>query len=126
MLLVKRFLPIILALWMTGSASLSKAVDRLQRIPTKEYVALIQQLSEEPGFFDSDNLVSNESSYLQISGPLEKLATKGGVYLGVGPEQNFTYIAKTRPRLAILVDIRRQNQLFHLLFKFLFERSRNR
>jgi hypothetical protein len=126
MLLLKRFLLIVVVLWIAGSAELSKAADRLERIGTKEYVALIQQLSEEPGFFDSDNLVSNESSYLQISGSLEKLATKGGVYLGVGPEQNFTYIAKTRPRLAILLDIRRQNQLYHLLFKSLFERSRNR
>jgi len=127
MLLLKRFFLIVVVLWIAGSAELSKAADnRLARIGTKEYVALIQQLSEEPGFFDSDNLVSNESSYLQISGPLEKLATKGGIYLGVGPEQNFTYIAKTRPRLAILVDIRRQNQLYHLLFKSLFERSRNR
>ena len=126
MLLLKRFFLIVVVLWIVGSAELSKATRRLERLSAKEYVALIQQLSEEPGFFDSDNLVSNESSYLQISGPLEKLATKGGVYLGVGPEQNFTYIAKTRPRLAILLDIRRQNQLYHLLFKSLFERSRNR
>lgn len=126
MLLLKRFSLIFIVLWITGSAGLSKADDRLERISAKEYIALIQRLSEDPGVFDSDNLVSNESSYLQVSGLLEKLAGKGGVYLGVGPEQNFTYIAKTRPRLAILLDIRRQNQLYHLLFKSLFERSRNR
>ena len=126
MLLLKRFSLIVIVLWTTGSAGLSKAADRLERISTKEYVALIQRLSEDPGSFDSDNLVSNESSYLQVCGMLETLAVKGGVYLGVGPEQNFTYIAKTRPRLAILLDIRRQNQLYHLLFKALFERSRNR
>ena len=126
MLLLKRFFLIVIALCIAGSAALSKAADQLERISTKEYVALIQRLSEVPGVFDSDNLVSNESSYLQVSGLLEKLAGKGGVYLGVGPEQNFTYIAKTRPRLAILLDIRRQNQLYHLLFKSLFERSRNR
>ena len=123
---LKRFSLIVIVLWILGSAGLSKAADRLQRFTAKEYVSLIQRLSEDPGFFDSDNLVSNESSYLQISGLLERLAPKGGVYLGVGPEQNFTYIAKTRPRLAILLDIRRQNQLYHLLFKSLFERSRNR
>jgi hypothetical protein len=126
MLLLKRYFLIVIAVWTIGSAGLSKAAGRLERLSAKEYVALIQRLSEEPGFFDSDNLVSNESSYLQISGSLEKLAAKGGAYLGVGPEQNFTYIAKTRPRLAILIDIRRQNQLYHLLFKSLFERSRNR
>jgi len=126
MLLLKRFSLIVIVLWITGSAGLSRAADRLERISTKEYGALMQRLSEDPGVFDSDNLVSNESSYLQVCGLLEKLAAKGGVYLGVGPEQNFTYIAKTRPRLAILLDIRRQNQLYHLLFKSLFERSGNR
>jgi hypothetical protein len=124
--LVKRLPLIIVVLWIAGSAGFSKVTDRLERLSTKEYVALIQRLSEDPGFFDSDNLISNESSYLQISGLLERRATKGGIYIGVGPEQNFTYIAKTRPRLAILVDIRRQNQLYHLLFKALFDRSRNR
>jgi hypothetical protein len=126
MFLLKQLYLIVVVLWITGSASLLKGADRLERLSTKEYVALIQRLSEDPGFFDSDNLVSNESSYLQISRLLDKLAAKDGVYLGVGPEQNFTYIAKTRPRLAIVLDIRRQNQLYHLLFKSLFERSRNR
>ena len=126
MSLLKRFSLIVIILWLMGWAGLATAGDRLERFTAKEYVSLIQRLSEDPGFFDSDNLVSNESSYLQISGLLERLAPKGGVYLGVGPEQNFTYIAKTRPRLAILLDIRRQNQLYHLLFKSLFERSRNR
>ena len=122
----KRFLLIVIVLWIIGAAGLLKAGDRLERFSAKEFVSLIQRLSEDPGFFDSDNLVSNESSYLQISGLLKKLASKDGVYLGVGPEQNFTYIAKTRPRLAILLDIRRQNQLYHLLFKSFFERSRTR
>lgn len=126
MLFLKRFSLIALTLWIAGLTGTSKAGDRLERISTREYVALIQRLSEDPGYFDSDNLVSNESSYLQVSALLQKLAAKDGVYVGVGPEQNFTYIAKTRPRLAILLDIRRQNQLYHLLFKSLFERSRNR
>jgi hypothetical protein len=48
------------------------------------------------------------------------------VYLGVGPDQNFSYIAAVRPTLAILIDIRRDNQLLHLLFKALFAESRTR
>ena len=48
---------------------------------------------------------------------------KGGVYVGVGPNQNFTYIAAIRPELAFIVDIRRQNLLEHLLFKVLTEKS---
>jgi len=126
MLFRKRLSLVVIVFWIVSSCGFSKAADRLERISNKEYVPLIQRLSEDPGFFDSDNLVSNEASYLQVCGLLDKLAAKGGVYLGVGPEQNFTYIARTRPRLAILLDIRRQNQLYHLLFKFLFERSQNR
>jgi hypothetical protein len=100
--------------------------SKLERISSKEFAGLIQRLSEDPGFFDSDNLVSNEASYLQVFGMLDKLSVRNSVYLGVGPEQNFTYIAKMRPHLAILLDIRRQNMLYHLMFKGLFDISRNR
>ena len=51
---------------------------------------------------------------------------KGGVYIGVGPDQNFSYIARLRPAEAFIVDIRRDNLLLHLLFKALFELARNR
>jgi hypothetical protein len=44
----------------------------------------------------------------------------------VGPEQNFTYIAALRPRIAFILDIRRQNLVEHLLYKAIFELSRNR
>src|SRR5436309_543768 len=96
------------------------------RISDQELPRLIQRLSEEPGFFNSDNLITNESSYLQVLGRLRDLRVRDGVYLGLGPEQNFTYITKTRPSLAIILDIRRQNLLFHWLFKSLFEISRSR
>jgi hypothetical protein len=59
----------------------------------------------------------------------EQLASQirpGGVYLGVGPEQNFTYIAAIRPRLAIITDIRRGNLQLHLMYKALFELSATR
>jgi hypothetical protein len=48
------------------------------------------------------------------------------VYLGVGPEQNFTYIARLRPATAFVVDIRRDNLALHLLYKALFELSADR
>src|SRR5216117_3834665 len=91
------------------------------RISDQELPRLIQRLSEEPGFFNSDNLITNESSYLQVLGRLRDLRVRDGVYLGVGPEQNFTYIAKTRPSLAIILDLRRPNLLFHGLFKSMFK-----
>ncbi|MEP7347634.1 MAG: hypothetical protein ABI877_20355, partial [Gemmatimonadaceae bacterium] len=78
------------------------------------------------GYFDTDNLISNESSYLHPLGYLRELGVTGGGYIGVGPDQNFTYIAAIRPRVAYILDLRRDNLLQHLMFKALFERSRNR
>jgi len=52
--------------------------------------------------------------------------TPGGVYVGVGPEQNFSYIAALRPRIAFIIDIRRQAVVQHLLYKALFELSNDR
>ncbi|HEV8149202.1 MAG TPA: hypothetical protein VGP61_03360 [Gemmatimonadales bacterium] len=91
-----------------------------------EFSRLVNRLSEPGGYFDSDNLVSNETSYLHVLPALRALGVQGGAYLGVGPEQNFSYVAEIRPELAILIDIRRDNMLLHLLFKAMFEVSRNR
>ncbi|HET9932747.1 MAG TPA: hypothetical protein VFQ35_18715 [Polyangiaceae bacterium] len=74
--------------------------------------------------FISDNLISNETSYLDVAGALAQ--HRGGVYLGVGPEQNFSYIALARPELALIVDLRRDNALLHLLYKAIFSRARDR
>jgi hypothetical protein len=81
-------------------------------------------LSEAGERFISDNVVSNETSLLQPSQVLAGL--RGGAYIGVGPEQNFTYIALTRPELAIIVDLRRDNALLQLLYKALFEVAQSR
>ena len=86
----------------------------------------IAALSEPGGYFDTDNLITNESSYLQVLPELRRRAVSGGVYIGVGPDQNFTYIAEVRPSLAFIVDIRRDNLLLHLLFKSLFQLSHTR
>lgn len=93
------------------------------------FASRIASLSEAGGYFDTDNLISNERSYLQVVPELEARsqgAGRNGVYLGVGPDQNFSYIARLRPRTAIIIDIRRDNLLLHLLFKALFERARTR
>lgn len=90
------------------------------------FAAVVARLSEPGGYFDTDNLISNESSYLHVMEGLRRLGVRGGAYLGVGPDQNFSYIAAVRPSIAILVDIRRDNLLEHLLFKALFELSRDR
>ena len=90
------------------------------------FSALSDQLSEPNGDFDTDNLISNESSYLHVMPALEQGGVTGGVYVGVGPDQNFSYIARIRPASAFIIDIRRDNLLLHLLFKALFAASRNR
>jgi hypothetical protein len=90
------------------------------------FAARIAALSEPDGYFDTDNLISNERSYLQVLPDLEKRQVRGGAYVGVGPDQNFSYIACVRPSLAFIVDIRRDNLLLHLLFKALFAEAQTR
>src|SRR5919109_3135190 len=57
------------------------------------FARLIQRLSEPGGYFDSDNLISNETSYLHVLDRMREFGAQGGVYVGVGPDQNFSYIA---------------------------------
>ena len=90
------------------------------------FARLVQRLSEPGGYFDSDNLISNETSYLHVLDGMRRLKVQGGAYIGVGPDQNFSYIAMIRPDIAFMIDIRRDNLLEHLLFKSLFAMSRNR
>lgn len=90
------------------------------------FAALSVRISEPGGYFDSDNLISNESSYLHVLGAMRRVGVRGGAYVGVGPDQNFSYMAQVRPRIAFIIDIRRDNLLQHLMFKALFEMARNR
>ncbi len=90
------------------------------------FARLVERLSEPGGYFDTDNLISNEASYLHVLGTLRAMDLSGGAYLGVGPDQNFAYIAQVRPAIAFIVDIRRDNLLQHVFFKALFTGARNR
>lgn len=90
------------------------------------FASQIAALSEPAGYFDTDNLISNEGSYLEVIPDLRRAGFRGGAYVGVGPDQNFSYIAAVRPSVAYIIDIRRDNLLLHLLFKALFELSRSR
>src|SRR5262249_56060200 len=74
----------------------------------------------------SENFVSNEQTYQHVIPTLQRTVKPGGVYLGVGPEQNFTYIANVKPRMAVIFDIRRQNAMAHLMYKAIFELSPTR
>ncbi len=105
-------------------AVLSGTVARLQSPGT--FAAQIADLSEPGGYFDTDNLISNERSYLRVLPDLARREIRGGAYIGVGPDQNFSYIAEIRPSVAFIVDVRRDNLLLHLLFKALFAQARTR
>ena len=88
--------------------------------------AEVARLSEPGGSFDTDNLISNERAYLDVIPALVSRGVTGGAYIGVGPDQNFSYIARIRPSVAFIIDVRRDNLLLHLLFKALFAQARSR
>ena len=102
-----------------GPAAVTPLSDR-------EFWRLSSSLSEPDGTFHSENLVSNESTFQSVLPSLAETAVPGRAYLGVGSEQNFTYIATVRPSIAFIVDIRRGNLDLHLLYKALFELSADR
>ena len=99
---------------------------RLDRLSDAEFWALVSDASEPGGVFHADNFTSNEPSFANTVATLAKSGPHGGAYLGVGPEQNFHYIAAIRPAIAVIFDIRRQAVMQHLLFKALFELSADR
>ena len=72
---------------------------------------MVVTFSEPGGFFRSDNLISNETTFQHVIPELQEEPAARGAYLGVGPDQNFTYITALQPRIAFIVDIRRQNML---------------
>jgi hypothetical protein len=96
------------------------------RLTDHEFWQLSVDASEPDGYFRSDNLTSNETGFLRVIPELVTRTKPGEVYLGVGPEQNFTYMAATRPALAIIFDIRRGNLLVQLMYKAIFELTRDR
>jgi hypothetical protein len=94
--------------------------------PESTYGRLFLELSEPAGYFPSENVVSNETSYLHVLDAMRRIGVKGGAYIGVGPDQNFSYIAAIRPEVAFMFDIRRDAMIEHQLFKAVFAMSRNR
>jgi len=116
--------PRVAAAQATAVATVSRLPDR---ISDSEYWALIQSISEPGGYFRiADNFTSNEAEIGQLFTMLRDRGTRGGVYMGVGPEQNLTYIAAIRPQMAFIVDIRRQAVMQHLMFKAIFELANDR
>jgi hypothetical protein len=120
-LLRSRLLFLCLALACTVSAAPVPA-----RRSEEQFWQLSTTLSEQDGSFRSDNLLSNELNFQYVIPPLLQRAKQGRIYMGVGPEQNFSYIAALKPAMVFIVDIRHGNLDVHLMYKALFEMSRDR
>jgi hypothetical protein len=114
--------------WLLLTCILTAAASALPQdsLPAAEFSRLVHDLSEPGGYFFSDNFTSSEDSSLTILDKLKQLGATGGAYIGVGPEQNFTFISKIRPQIAFIVDIRRQAMIQHLMYKAIFHLSPTR
>ena len=97
-----------------------------KRLSDSEFWKMVTDFSEPGGSFFYDNFLSNEIGFQEVIPDLRKTVKPGGAYLGVGPEQNFTYIAALQPRMAFIIDIRRQNMIEHLLYKAFMEIASDR
>src|SRR5215471_11847065 len=102
------------------------AEDLPKRLSDSEFWQLITDLSEPNGHFQYENFVSNEYNLQSVIPFVLANSGRADAYVGVGPEQNFTYIAALNPKIAFIIDIRRQNLLEHLMYKAIFELARNR
>ena len=123
-----RFMAAAAVLWWVTSTAVPRA-DLPERLTDQEFWALSQDSSEPGGYFrsaDITNLTSNELFFQHVVPDLVSRVKPGSVYLGVGPEQNYTYMVATRPKLAIVFDIRRGNLDTQLMYKAIFELSKDR
>jgi hypothetical protein len=108
-----------------GGALAQTATPLPARLSDPEFWRIIEETSEGSGNFQSDNLVGNERPLQQIVPALRDMK-RGGAYIGVAPDQNFTYVIALEPRIAFIVDIRRGNLLEHLMYKAIIELSETR
>jgi hypothetical protein len=110
-----------------SAAPAAAAAKRLpDRLTDREFWTLSSEFSEPNGYFRFENFLSNEASFQAVVPELLRTVKPGTVYFGVGPEQNFTYIAELKPAMVFIFDIRRGNLQEQLLYKALFELSTDR
>jgi hypothetical protein len=121
-----RFAALVLAVGLVASPS-ARSTGLPEKLSDADFWKLSSESSEPDAYFRiTDNYTSNEREIGQVFGMLREAGVKGGVYLGVGPEQNFTYIAAIKPSMAFILDIRRQAAMQHLMFKAVFEFASDR
>ena len=125
------YFAVIILILFTGALryapAVSNAADTIpERLSDQEFWRLTEEFSEPDGYFRSDNLLSNEIWMQHVIPDLIRKTQPGGAYLGVGPEQNFTYIAALKPKIVFITDIRRGNLHTQLMYKALFELATDR
>ena len=121
---IRRFLTLASLVFVVGLTAAAASLPA--RLSDQDFWRLVSESSEPDGSFRSDNLLSNELGFQFVVPELITTTKPGRVYLGVGPEQNFTYIVATKPAMAFIVDIRRGNLDLQLMYKALFELSADR
>src|SRR5436190_11635268 len=98
---------------------------QLAPLSDADFHTLVTGLSEPGGPFVTDNLLSNGIAFQDVLPELQRRRVQGA-YIGVGPEQNLSYIAALQPPIAFVVDLQRGNLRLHLLYKALIELSNSR
>jgi hypothetical protein len=124
---LKKPLVAVIAFLLVLSVLPSRAADTLPaQISDSAFWKMISDFSETGGSFRLEIITSNETSYQYVMPQLTTTVNPDGVYLGVAPEQNFTYIAALHPKIAFIFDIRRDMMVEHLMYKAIFEMSADR
>ena len=121
-----RALILLVAAAALSTASIRAAEPLPSEISDQAFWKMIVEMSEPDGAFQFENFLSNELGYQYVIPRLLQGIRPGGVYIGVAPEQNFTYIAALKPRMVFIIDIRRQNMIEMLMYKAIFEISETR
>src|SRR5213593_5257049 len=92
---------------LVSTAWVLRAAELPAQISDEAFWAMMSDFSEPNGYFRFENFLSNELAYQKVIPVLKKNSRPGGVYIGVGPEQNFTYVVALEPKIAFIIDIRR-------------------
>jgi hypothetical protein len=121
-----KFLALTLALILIPTLASLSADTLPPSLSDQDFWKIVTDYSEPGGDFAFEMYMSNEETFQQILPDLLRRVQPGGVYLGVAPEQNFTYIAALRPKMAFVIDIRRENMVEMLMYKALFEMAPTR
>jgi hypothetical protein len=116
----------LLLLFLPGTGLDARRAAPPDRLDDAAFWRMFTEFSEPDGAFRSENLVSNERTFPAVLPEVSRRASPSSAYIGVGPEQNFSYLAALTPRIAFIVDVRRQNAMLHLLYKAIFELAPNR